>query len=183
MRYIALLRGINVGKNGRIRMDALKQLMEQAGFSHVETYIQSGNVLFDSDLAETNAKETIERALQYGANISSTAVLRTADELHALISDCPFSKQQIDEAQAVYPESESFYVCLLPHAPDIQSLEKLKKLDPNGDLYVVSGRNIYLLLRRGIRESKLAIQLQRMFGDMTVRNWNTMTKLDELSRN
>lgn len=164
-------------------MDALKQLMEQAGFSHVETYIQSGNVLFDSDLAETNAKETIERALQDGANISSTAVLRTADELHALISDCPFSKQQIDEAQAGQPESESFYVCLLPHAPDVQSLEKLKKLDPNGDLYVVSGRNIYLLLRQSIRESKLAIQLQRMFGDMTVRNWNTMTKLNELSRN
>ncbi|MEZ4628718.1 MAG: DUF1697 domain-containing protein [Eubacteriales bacterium] len=74
MRYIALLRGINVGKNGRIRMDALKQLLEQAGFSHVVTYIQSGNVLFDSDLAESNSKETIERALQDGANISSTTV-------------------------------------------------------------------------------------------------------------
>ena len=164
-------------------MDALKQLMEQAGFSHVETYIQSGNVLFDSDLAETNAKETIERALQDGANISSTAVLRTAEELHALISDCPFSKDQIDEAQAVHPESESFYVCLLPHAPDIQSLEKLKKLDSNGDIFIVSGKNIYLLLRQSIRESNLAIQLQRMLPFMTVRNWNTMTKLDELSRN
>ncbi|MEZ4509821.1 MAG: DUF1697 domain-containing protein [Eubacteriales bacterium] len=72
-----MLRGINVGKNGRIRMDALKQLLEQAGFSHVVTYIQSGNVLFDSDLAESNSKETIERALQDGANISSTTVLRT----------------------------------------------------------------------------------------------------------
>ncbi len=164
-------------------MDALKQLMEQAGFSHVETYIQSGNVLFDSDLAETNAKETIERALQDGANISSTAVLRTAEELHALISDCPFSKEQIDEAQAVHPESESFYVCLLPHAPDVQSLEKLNKLDSNGDIFIVSGRNIYLLLRQSIRESNLAIQLQRMLPFMTVRNWNTMTKLDELSRN
>ena len=57
MRYIALLRGINVGTNGRIRMDALKQLMEQAGFSRVATFIQSGNVLFDSDLPESAVRE------------------------------------------------------------------------------------------------------------------------------
>lgn len=163
-------------------MDALKQLMEQAGFSHVVTYIQSGNVLFDSDLAESNAKETIERALQDGANISSTAVLRTADELHALIRNCPFSAEQIEQAKAIHPESESFYVCLLPRVPDTLSLEKLNRFDPNGDLYVVSGRDIYLLLRQSIRESTLAIQLQRLFADMTVRSWNTMTKLDELSR-
>ena len=56
-RYIALLRGINVGTSGRIRMDALKKLLEDVGFSRVSTYIQSGNVLFSSDLSEAAAKE------------------------------------------------------------------------------------------------------------------------------
>ncbi|MEZ4628719.1 MAG: hypothetical protein R2912_11800 [Eubacteriales bacterium] len=103
--------------------------------------------------------------------------------MHALIHNCPFSAEQIEQARAIHPESESFYVCLLPRVPDTLSLEKLNKIDPSGDMFAVSGRDIYLLLRQSIRESKLAIQLQRLFADMTVRNWNTMTKLDELSRN
>jgi len=181
MRYIALLRGINVGTSGRIRMDALKALMEQAGFLRVETYIQSGNVLFDSDLTEPAVKATIERALKDGANISTTAVLRTAEELHALLRDCPFTPEQIERAQAVNTESESFYVCLLPQEPDAQQREKLTKLEQSDDVYVLVGRDIYLLVTQSIRLSKLAIRLQKIFPDMTNRNWNTMNKLNDLS--
>lgn len=180
MRYLALLRGINVGASGRIRMDTLKALMEQAGFSRVETFIQSGNVLFDSDLPEAAVKNAIERALKEGANISTTAVLRTAEQLHTLLRDCPFSKEQIERTQAVNTESESFYVCLLPEAPDAQQREKLAKLEQGDDVYELVDRDIYLLVTQSIRLSKLAIRLQKIFPDMTNRNWNTITKLDDL---
>lgn len=181
MRYIALLRGINVGPNGRIRMDALKQLMEQAGFARVLTYIQSGNVLFDSDLPEPAAREAIERALKNGAGITTTAVLRTADELHALVRDCPFTQEQIDAAQAANLDGESFYVCLLSEQPDEKALTKLASLEQGSDRYVLSGRTIYLLLTQSVRTSQLAIRLNRIFPNMTSRNWNTTTKLNELS--
>jgi len=180
-QYLALLRGINVGTNGRIRMDALKLLMEHAGFSRVVTYIQSGNVLFDSELTELFARETIERALKDDANITTTAVLRTAEELSELIRNCPFSEEEIAVAQASNEEGESFYVCLLPREPDEKTLEKFSALETGNDVFVVSHRNIYLLLKQSIRTSKLAIRLQKIVPVMTVRNWNTITKLNELS--
>ena len=181
MRYIALLRGINVSANGRIRMDALKQLMAKAGFARVVTYIQSGNVLFDSDLPESAARETIERALKDGAEITTAAVLRTADELHALVRDCPFTQDQIDAAQVANLDGESFYVCLLNNEPDDKALTKLAALEQGSDSFVLSGRTIYLLLTQSVRTSQLAIRINRIFPSLTSRNWNTMTKLNELS--
>lgn len=180
-RYIALLRGINVGASGRIRMDALKRLMESAGFSRVVTYIQSGNVLFDSPLSETDAKETIERTLKDNANITTTAELRNTEEFFGIIRNCPFSQTEIEEAQAANKEGESFYVCLLPQAPSEQTLSQLVNAPAQDDRFIISGRTIYLLLRRSIRTSKLALRLQRLFPDMTARNWNTMKKLNELA--
>ena len=182
MRYLALLRGINVGTSGRIRMDALKRLLEEAGFYDVETYIQSGNVLFSADDTEAAARETIERALKDGAAIKTTAVLRTTQQLEALIRNCPFSVESIAEAQAKNAEGESFYVCLLPQEPDAQTLIKLSAVDAQDDTFAVLGRDIYLLLGQSIRISKLAIRLQKLFPDMTVRNCNTITKLNELAQ-
>ena len=180
MRYLALLRGINVGTNGRIRMDALKRLLEEAGLTDVSTYIQSGNVLFCSDLPEFAAKAAIERALQGGASITTTAVLRTEQELAHILQNCPFSPEQIVHAQAANAEGESLYVCLLPQAPDASLRDSLAVLDAGSDAFAIIGREVYLLLSQSIRLSKLAQKLQKRLPDMTVRNWNTMEKLNEL---
>ncbi len=180
MRYLALLRGINVGTSGRIRMDALKQLLEEAGFSDVSTYIQSGNVFLNSPLAEDAVRKTIERALLDGAAIATTTIVRTAEEVDDAILHCPFPAEEIAAAQAENAESESLYLCLLPRKPDEASLEKLRAAAAGADAFAVLNRTIYLLLRQSIRTSKLAIRLQKIFPEMTVRNWNTMTKLREL---
>lgn len=180
--YIALLRGINVGTSGRIRMDALRKLLEDAGFSRVSTYIQSGNVLLDSELPEQDAKEAIERALKDGANITSIAVLRLVTDFAAILAQCPFSVDEIAQAQAANQEGESFHVFLLPKEPTQEALKKLAELPAQDDRYVLSGRTIYLLLRQSIRTSKLAIRLQRIFPDLTARNWNTMVQLNDLAR-
>ena len=179
--YIALLRGINVGTNGRIRMDALRKLLEDAGFSRVSTYIQSGNVLLDSTLSEQDAAEVIERAMKDGANITTVAVLRSVAEFTAIIEQCPFSAEEIAQAQAANQEGESFHVYLLPKEPSEDALKKLAGLPAQDDSYVLSGRTVYLLLRQSIRTSKLALKLQRTFPDATARNWNTMVQLNELA--
>ena len=162
-------------------MDALKRLLEEARLSSVSTYIQSGNVLFDAPLSEADARETIERALKDGANIHTTAVLRTAEELRQIIANCPFIAEEIAAAQAENTEGESFYICLLPITPDEQALEKLNVIAPSEDVFVLIERTVYLLLRQSIRTSKLALRLQKIFPDMTSRNWNTITKLFDLA--
>ena len=181
MRYLALLRGINVGTSGRIRMDALKRLLEDAGFVDVATYIQSGNVLFQSDLAEDAAQDAIERALKDGASITTTAVLRTSDELAQIIHCRPFTSGEIALAQAQNTEGESLYVCLLPQELDAKTLDTLSAVESGADAFRVCNREIYLLLQQSIRNSKLAIRLQKLVPTMTVRNWNTMEQLFALA--
>ena len=182
MRYVALLRGINVGTSGRIRMNALKRLLEEAGLTDVSTYIQSGNVLFCSNLSELAAKVVIERALQDGASITTTAVLRTEQALAQILQNCPFSPDEIARAQIANAEGESLFVCLLPQEPDDALLASLAALDAGSDAFAIVGREVYLLLSQSIRTSKLAQKLQKRLPDMTIRNWNTMEKLFALTQ-
>jgi uncharacterized protein (DUF1697 family) len=155
--------------------------LENAGLRRVSTRIQSGNVLFESDLLEQAAKEAIERALKDGATITTTAVLRTAEELDALTRNCPFSAEEIAASQAENAEGESFYVSLLTQLPSEQALTQLAFTPAEKDVYVISGRTVYLLLRQSIRNSKLAVRLLHAFPDATTRNWNTITKLSDLT--
>ncbi len=180
MRYLVLLRGINVGPSGRIRMDALKELLTHAGFSRVATYIQSGNVLLESALPEDAVRTAIEHTLLDEAGIATLAIVRTMEEIDTTILRCPFSEEERLAAQSENKEGESMYLCLLPQTPDERSLEALRGVSSGMDAFAVYDRTIYLLLRQSIRTSKLAIQLQKRFPEMTTRNWNTMAKLREL---
>ena len=180
-RMIALVRGINVGAGTRIRMDALRRLFEDAGFTGVETYIQSGNVLFSTDAPESSVRDTISRILLEGAQIKTTAVLRSAEELAAILSNCPFSSEEIEAAQRDNTEGESFYIYLLPQAPTPEMLQKLAALPQESDRFTLVGRDVYLLLRQSVRNSKLAIKIQKVFPEATARNWNTIRQLHQLS--
>ncbi|NLI53608.1 MAG: DUF1697 domain-containing protein [Clostridiales bacterium] len=180
-RFVALLRGINVAAANRIRMDALRRLFEEAGFTGTETYIQSGNVLFDAEEPEEAVRQKIALTLKTDAGIETTVVLRTDAELSELIARCPFSADEIEAAKRVNAEAESFHVCLLPQPPARTALDALAAVSPEGDRLVVVGRDVYLLLCRSIRLSKLAIRMQKIFPEGTVRNWNTISKLCELA--
>ena len=163
-------------------MDALRRLFEDVGFSGVETYIQSGNVLFSTDEPETSVRDTISRILLEGAEIKTTAVLRSAEELAAILSNCPFSSEEIEAAQRDNAEGESFYVYLLPQAPAPETLQKLASLPQESDRFAIVGRDVYLLLRQSVRNSKHAIKLQKLFPEATARNWNTINQLHLLSK-
>lgn len=180
--YIALLRGINVGGKNIIKMAELKRVFESIGLYEVKTYIQSGNVLFKSNEAEEFLCNKIEHEIEVVFGISVKIILRTAKELEQIILSCPFSKDEITEAETL-SKVESLYVALLKHNPLKEKIESIDVYRSESDKYHISGREVYLLFQNSIRNSKLASNLHKLDVLTTVRNWKTLSKLAELAKN
>lgn len=178
--YIALLRGINVGGKNRIKMADLKCAFEVMGLSRVQTYIQSGNVLFESGEEKNLLRSRIEYRLEEVFGFPVIVVLRTAAELKEIIRNCPFSKEEVSEAEAL-SKVESLYVSLMLEMPSQEGIEPLNACESENDEYRIIGREVYLLFRNSIRNSKLATNLQKLNVPATVRNWKTLNKLAALA--
>jgi uncharacterized protein (DUF1697 family) len=179
--YVALLRGINVGSKNRVKMADLQGMFLDLQLGRVQTYIQSGNVLFTSDEDEGPLRKRIEEQSKAGLGFPASVVLRTATELRQLIMNCPFSTEAIRRA-ASSSEVECFHVALLVQPPRAEVLESLDAFKDQEEDYRIVGRDVYLLLPHGIRQSKLAKNLERLGVPLTVRNWRTLSKLDELAQ-
>ncbi len=179
--WLALLRGVNVGAANRIKMEALCRALESSGFSNAETYIQSGNILFESDESEQTLTKRLEALLESSFGYRGAVVLRTKSELDSIMQALPFSSTQIAEAEAVNTGAESLYVCLYPALPG-DLANRLEKIEPSSDRYILIGREAYLLLRQSIRFSKLAGVLQKPNDRGTARNWNTMLALHKMAQ-
>ncbi|MGG1658031.1 DUF1697 domain-containing protein [Brevibacillus sp. NRS-1366] len=178
--YIALLRGINVGGKNMIKMAELKRTFEQMGLGPVQTYIQSGNVLFASDEEEEPLRKRIEREIEASVGFSVPVILRTAEQLKVIAANCPFSEEEVEKAQAL-SEGESLYVSLLLAEPSQERVERLSAYRSESEDYRIEGRDVYLLFRQSVRNSKLANNLQKLDVPSTVRNWKTINKLVALA--
>ena len=179
--YIALLRGINVGGKNIIKMANLKRMFEEMGLSEVQTYIQSGNVLFKSNEKEEILRKHIEYKIGKTFGFSVAVVLRTAEELKRIICNCPFSDEEISEAESS-SEGEMLYVALLLNSPSQENVESLNSYRSKSDDFWIRGREVYLLFSKSIRNSKLANNLQKLDVPMTIRNWKSINKLAELAK-
>ncbi len=178
--YLALLRGVNVGAANRIRMEDLRRIFERLGFSRVETFIQSGNVLFESEQPEAEVVRSVEAALLSDAEIRTNAIVRSAKELAQTVSLLPFAPPQPEPATTGRPEGETLFVCFAAQPPGPERFGKLLTPSAEGDEYRVIGRDAYLLLCQSIRVSRLAAQLQRALAPVTVRNWQVVCRLSGL---
>ncbi|NOV04514.1 DUF1697 domain-containing protein [Paenibacillus planticolens] len=178
--YIALLRGINVGGKNIIKMAELKSTFEQMGLLRVQTYIQSGNILFESNEDEESLRKRIESEIEAVFHISLAAILRTAEELNLIAAKCPFSAEEIAEAESM-SDAECLYVAFLPKEPSKESLAKLEVYQTDNDQLRANGREVYLLYRHSILKSKLANNLTKLDVPATVRNWKTLSKLVALA--
>lgn len=179
--YVALLRGINVGGHNKVRMDELKNLFLSMGLTRVQTYIQSGNVLFDSADDASSLRQRLELEIERAFSLSISVVLRTADELERIIANCPFPQTARTKAVAS-AEVETFYVSLLLETPDPKDIEQLNGFVSELDEFQIQNREVYLLLRSGIRNSRLANNLFRLNIPSTIRNWKTISKLYTLAK-
>jgi uncharacterized protein (DUF1697 family) len=172
-RYVALLRGINVGGNNLIKMIALRSSFAEIGFSDVESYIQSGNVIFSSKL-KNKAKLTamIEEALSEAYNYESKVVVVSASEMERVVAQAPkgFGKDPVAYR----------YDVIFVREP-VKTREALKDVPTAPGVDDIAAGDHALYFRRLANEaaqSKLSKLVQRpVYKSLTIRNWNTTMKL------
>lgn len=171
--YVALLRGINVGGKNKIKMADLKKALERIGLGRVQTYIQSGNIVFEAEEEAAAVTGRMESLIKDEFGVAAAVFLRTAEEWKRLIADCPYAPETLGEG-------ESLQVSLLGEAPSPQKVGFLAEVKSGNDEYRLQGRELYMLLRQSILDSKLAASTQKLGDQVTTRNWNTISKLGEM---
>ncbi len=172
---IALLRGINLGPHKRVSMPELRALLEGLGYGDVQTLVQSGNIVFTSRAAPATLEKRLEREIEEGLGVDPQVVVRTRDELAAVIEANPFP----DTPNA----KKNLHVTFLSAEPGADAVAKHEDADFGGDRLAFRGREIYIAYANGMGRSELAKQLGRAKLGVTAtdRNWNTVTTLLEMA--
>ena len=166
--YIALFRGINVGGNNILPMKELVVLLQQLGCEKVQTYIQSGNVVFQTEQARGELADTISTKIAETRGFSPKVVLLDVSELEAAASNNPFPTEDVKALHLFFMETA-------PTNPDLEKLTALKS--PREDFRLIH-QVFYLYAPDGIGRSKLAEKVEKNLGvPATARNWNTVSKL------
>jgi len=178
MRYVSLLRGINVSGQKKILMRDLKSLYEKLGFEEVVTYIQTGNVIFSSAI-NTKPKliEKIEVAIQQKYKFHVPVLLRTSLEIEIVIENCPYSPVNIEQ------DGTKILVSFLSSKPSTANINKVLEYVKDGEKLIVRGKEAYLYCPIGYGKSKLTNSfVENKLGiGSTTRNWKSVNKLYELS--
>ena len=175
--FVALLRGVNVGGNNMISMSALKKSFEAMGFSHVSTYINSGNIIFTTKEKDPRKLEKrIEQMLAKEYQLDSRVVLRSLPEMEKLVQSLP----RTWKADPAF----RYNVIFLRHTIDSESI--LNELVVKDDIEEVLYRPGALLWSAQIsnltRTQMVKLSSRKMYQDMTIRNLNTTRKLSELMK-
>lgn len=170
--FIALFRGINVGGKNRLPMKELTALLEELGLKSIQTYIQSGNVIFQS-----RKKQTGKLAKEISARIGEThgfephLILLGTDELQSAIDNNPFP---VKEGKSLH----FFFLDSVPRKPD---LDKLQAVQTKSEQFHLQDKVFYLHAPDGIGRSKLAAKVEACLSvPVTARNWNTVSQLDKM---
>jgi uncharacterized protein (DUF1697 family) len=174
--YVALLRGVNLGARNKVSMADLRRLFESLGAEDVQTYVQSGNVVFNSPVRGV-AKLTgaIEQRISRELGLEINVMLRTREQLAKIVAGNPFAAGQT--------EGTKLHVTFLTDAPERARVRTLQSVTFEPDEFHVHGREVYLHTPNGYGKSKLSNAYFEKQLDVaaTTRNWNTVTKLAELA--
>lgn len=175
MIYIALLRGINVGGKARVEMSMLKKVFEQLGCSYVQTYINTGNVIFS--LEQTHGmKQNIEAAIEKEFNFFVPVVIRDSKNIQALIQKCPPEWQNDTE-------QKTDVLFLWDEMSNEDILEKLTIKSGIDNVIYTNGAILWNIKRADISKSGLLkIVGTDVYKKMTVRNINTLRKIGGLMK-
>ncbi len=169
MKQIALLRGINVGGHRKVAMSALNTAFEGLGLSEVQTYIQSGNVVFTGAAQRPDLEAAIERTFGFAVPIS----LRSAAEWSEIIARNPYPTQ-------AEQGGGKLHVFFLDDEPSPANLAALRAVKSGEDEWSCAGRELYLWTPGGLHQTKLSVERKLKVG-ATARNWRTVLKLGELA--
>jgi uncharacterized protein (DUF1697 family) len=173
-QYVALLRGINLGKVRQVDMPRLRAVLTARGHEDVRTHLRSGNVVLDSSLPEAALADDLSTAIGEEFGFDVPVVVRTGAQIAAVVAGDPFATVATDPAR--------YLVTFLAEPPDPDKVDALPPPEGGGD-YLVRGRELYLWLPDGIQKTPLASwKWDRLLGRPgTARNWNTVVRLAELA--
>ncbi len=176
MKYIVLLRGINVGGHRKIPMAQLRELLQSLGHGNVTTYIQSGNAIMSSDRTDVGALVgEIESAIERDFGFEVSVLLRTPEELAAVLANNPFLGVAASETE--------LYAAFLSRQPEPDRVSAIDATQFEPDQFALGDRVVYLRYSNGAGRAKLTHDIleRRLAVRATARNWNTVNKLLALS--
>ena len=170
-RQIALLRGINIGPNKRVAMPRLRELLTEAGYKDVKTYVQSGNIVLTSRLSPPKLEQALEKLVAEEFGFDVAVVVRTRDEVAAVVERDPFGD--------LADNPKRFQVTFLSAELEPETVAELEALRSGEERVVASGREIYAWHPDGAARSQLWNRLAgtRLGATATSRNWNTVLAL------
>lgn len=172
MIYVALLRGINVGGNAKVEMPRLKESFEKLGFTHVKTYINSGNVVFsDSERSSQELTEMIEREIKTEFGLSVSVIIRDLPNIIAINNDVPerFSENTEQRTYVIFLQADIARPNVIKNFPPKENVESI--IYTNGAL-------VWNIKRKDINHGSGAeIIKSDLYKKMTMRNINTVRKL------
>jgi uncharacterized protein (DUF1697 family) len=189
-RYVALLRGINVGTAKRVAMADLRVLLEELGYGEVRTLLNSGNVVFSASKPGPGDQALrIEKALEAKLDVSARVMVMSAEELAEVVAANPLGK--------VADNPSRLLVGILGDQADREKLAEIAKKDWGKERIALgaartgakgssakggAARAMYLWIPQGVIESKLNAAVSKALGEgVTSRNWATMLKLKEMT--
>lgn len=169
--FITLFRGINVGGNNILPMKDLVSVLEVLGCTHIKTYIQSGNALYQTDKSKAEVGKAIGLAIEQLHVFKPNILILDKSELSAAIENNPFPT---DNGKVLH----FFFLSDLPKNPDFENLQALKV---ESESFELINRVFYLYAPDGIGRSKLVPKIEKNMGTpTTARNWNTVSKVNSL---
>ncbi len=172
-KYIAVLRGINVSGQKMIKMDALRLMFENLKFKNVKTYIQSGNVVFETANNKTNElEETIKAQILKQFGFEVPVMVKDAEEVEQVIAHNPFMKnKEIDITK--------LHITFLSAIGNDTGIDKIKEGNYGDDEYIILDKAIYLYCPNGYGNTKLNNNFfeNKLKVTATTRNWKTVNEL------
>ena len=174
-RFVVLLRGVNLAGRNRVSMPALREALEDADFTDVATYVQSGNVVLTSRKAAKRVGTDVERLLEERFDLDVRVVVRTRAELAGIVDRDPFAK--------IATDPKRYQVTFLESPLDADVVGKLEAVATDGERVKLVAREVYAWHPDGVGRSKLAVLLagKGLGVTATARNWKTVTQLLELA--
>ena len=168
---IALLQGINLGPKRRIAMADLREMLTGAGFEEVRTYVQSGNIVLASGSSPEDLEHRLEQLIAERFGFEVGVIVRTRDELAAVIDRDPFADEGVDPKR--------YQVSFLDHPLEPSRVEELAAFASESERLCAIGRELYAWHPDGVARSRLSAKLAGagLGIKTTARNWTTVTTL------
>ena len=175
-KFIALLRGINVGGHRKILMADLKELFVEMNLNNAVTYIQSGNVIFESENSNCSELELIiSKAILNTFGYTVPVIVKTLLELESILNDNPFCTGMVDQ--------KKLHVTFMNTTPLQEDIKNVQNVDFGEDKFLIRKNVIFIYVEGAYHKTKISNQFfeKKLKVSTTTRNWKTTNKLLELA--